>query len=122
MICYISVCIRTDKLIGQATLQQLRHGELTSWKTIDTICYLLHCQPGDLLEYVEEEAAEKQHKTSCTPQDAAKSPARRVSAFERNLYQGTYKIKIQGILTRLKDIQTFVSNVKNKKRGFAVCR
>ena len=33
--------IRTDKLMGQATLQQLRHGELASWKTIDTVCRLL---------------------------------------------------------------------------------
>ena len=47
--------IRTDKLMGQATLQQLRHGELASWKTIDTVCRLLDCQPGDLLEYVANE-------------------------------------------------------------------
>lgn len=47
--------IRTDKLMGQATLQQLRHGELASWKTIDTACRLLDCQPGDLLEYVPDE-------------------------------------------------------------------
>lgn len=47
--------IRTDKLMGQATLQQLRHGELASWKTIDTVCRLLECQPGDLLEYVPDE-------------------------------------------------------------------
>ena len=44
--------IRTDKLMGQATLQQLRHGELASWRTIDTVCRLLDCQPGDLLEHV----------------------------------------------------------------------
>jgi DNA-binding Xre family transcriptional regulator len=25
-----------------------------SWKTLDTICALLECQPGDLIEYVEE--------------------------------------------------------------------
>lgn len=47
--------IRTDKLMGQATLQQLRHGELASWRTIDTVCRLLDCQPGDLLEYVADE-------------------------------------------------------------------
>ena len=45
--------IREEKLIGQATLTQLRHGELVSWKTIDTICRLLGCQPGDLLRYTE---------------------------------------------------------------------
>ncbi len=45
--------IRDERLIGQATLTQLRHGELVSWKTIDTICRLLNCQPGDILEYKE---------------------------------------------------------------------
>lgn len=47
--------IRDEKLIGQATLTQLRHGELVSWKTINTICRLLCCQPGDILEYVKED-------------------------------------------------------------------
>ena len=36
-------------------LQQLRHGELVSWKTLDTICSLLDCQPADLIEYVKDE-------------------------------------------------------------------
>lgn len=51
---YTSTKIREDKLIGQSYLQQLRHGELVSWKTIDTICVLLECQPGDLVEYVKD--------------------------------------------------------------------
>lgn len=45
--------IREEKLIGQSYLQQIRKGELVSWKTIDLLCRLLECQPGDLLEYVE---------------------------------------------------------------------
>ena len=49
---YTSTKIREEKLIGQSYLQQLRHGELVSWKTLDTICSLLACQPGDLIEYV----------------------------------------------------------------------
>ena len=51
---YTSTKIREEKLIGQSYLQQLRHGELVSWKTLDTICSLLECQPGDLVEYVED--------------------------------------------------------------------
>lgn len=43
--------IRNEKLIGQSYLTQLRHGELVSWKTIETICALLNCQPGDILEF-----------------------------------------------------------------------
>ena len=49
---YSSTRIREDKLIGQSYLQQLRRGELVSWKTLDTICALLDCQPGDLIEFV----------------------------------------------------------------------
>ena len=49
---YSSTRIREEKLIGQSYLQQIRHGELVSWKTIDTLCSLLDCQVGDLVEYV----------------------------------------------------------------------
>ena len=49
--------IRTEKLIGQSYLTQLRHGELVSWKTIEVICRLLHCQPGDIVEYQEDTPA-----------------------------------------------------------------
>ncbi len=51
---YSSQRIRKEKLIGQSYLQQLRHGELVSWKTLDTICALLDCQPADLIEFVKE--------------------------------------------------------------------
>ena len=51
---YSSTRIWEEKLIGQSYLQQIRHGELVSWKTLDTICALLECQPGDLIEYVKE--------------------------------------------------------------------
>ena len=51
---YSSTRIREEKLIGQSYLQQIRHGELVSWKTLDTICSLLDCQPGDVIEYVRE--------------------------------------------------------------------
>ena len=51
---YSSTRIREEKLIGQSYLQQLRRGELVSWKALDTICALLECQPGDLMEYVKD--------------------------------------------------------------------
>ena len=53
---YSSTRIRDEKLIGQSYLQQIRHGELVSWKTIDTICKLLECQPGDIIEYIPDDA------------------------------------------------------------------
>ena len=51
---YSSTRIRKERLMGQATLTQLRRGDLVSWLNIETICRLLQYQPGDLLEYVEE--------------------------------------------------------------------
>lgn len=43
--------LRIEKIMGQATLTQLRQGKLVSWKNIEIICKLLNCQPGDILEY-----------------------------------------------------------------------
>ena len=50
--------IRNDKIMGEAMLQKIRHGELVSWKTIDTLCTLLDCQVGDLVEYVKDPDAQ----------------------------------------------------------------
>lgn len=50
---YSSYRIRKERLLGEATLQRIREGELVSWENIATICRLLKCQPGDLVEFVE---------------------------------------------------------------------
>ena len=47
--------MRTEKIMGERTIQQIRNRELVSWSAIEKICGLLHCQPGDILEYVEDE-------------------------------------------------------------------
>jgi putative transcriptional regulator len=44
--------LRKDKLLSESTVQKLRRGEGVSWENISTICKLLNCQPGDLMEYV----------------------------------------------------------------------
>ena len=44
--------IRKDKIMGEAMLQKIREGEMVSWATLETLCCLLECQPGDLVEYV----------------------------------------------------------------------
>lgn len=46
--------IRKEKLFSESTVQKFRTGELVSLENIGTVCRLLGCQPGDLLEYVEE--------------------------------------------------------------------
>lgn len=51
---YTTTRIRNEKLIGQSYLQQLRSGEIVSTACLDKLCQLLNCQPGDILEYVED--------------------------------------------------------------------
>lgn len=49
---YSTYRIRKEKILGEATLQKLRQGEMVSWENINTLCELLVCQPGDIVEYV----------------------------------------------------------------------
>lgn len=49
---YNTTKIRRDKIMGESMLQKLRSGQMVSWATLELICSLLDCQPGDLLEYV----------------------------------------------------------------------
>lgn len=47
--------LRKEKIFGEGTLQRFRNGEAPSYDVLATLCQLLNCQPGDLLEYVQEE-------------------------------------------------------------------
>lgn len=51
---FTSYKIRQEGLINQTALQRIREGKLISWEQLASVCRLLKCQPGDLLEYVEE--------------------------------------------------------------------
>lgn len=56
--------IRQENLLGQSYMTQLRRGQLVSWAAINTICKLLNCQPGDILEYIpDNEPSTDQAKT-----------------------------------------------------------
>ena len=55
---YSTYKLRKERLLAENTLQQLRSGDLVSWANIERLCRLLQCQPGDLLEYVEEAGGE----------------------------------------------------------------
>ena len=53
---YTTYKLRKEKLIGEATLTALRNGSGNlNPATICKLCKALHCQPGDLMEYVDEE-------------------------------------------------------------------
>ena len=44
--------IRKEKLIGEATLTQIRKGAPVNMKTLNDICIMLRLHPGDVLEVV----------------------------------------------------------------------
>ena len=49
---YSTYRIRKEKLIGEAQIQKIRTGYIVSKDTLNTICRLLNCQPGDIIEYI----------------------------------------------------------------------
>ena len=56
--------IRKENLISQAALTKMKNGSGSiDTRTLDRLCSLLHCQPGDIMEYVEDDAAETGENT-----------------------------------------------------------
>lgn len=49
---YNTTRIRKEKILPQSTLQRLRNSDPISTETLNIICTLLDCQPGDILEYI----------------------------------------------------------------------
>ena len=41
-----------EKRMGNSTIQRIRFGKPISTETIDVICELCECQPGDLMHWV----------------------------------------------------------------------
>lgn len=52
---YTSYKLRNEKIMSESTIQKLRNNELVAIPNIETLCRLLSCQPGDLLEYQPQE-------------------------------------------------------------------
>lgn len=52
---YTSYKIRKEKIVGQATYKKIMEGGDIDTRTISKLCKLLNCQPGDILEYEEEQ-------------------------------------------------------------------
>lgn len=44
--------IRYQHLLPQSTLSRIRRNECISTQSLDVLCRLLNCQPGDICEYV----------------------------------------------------------------------
>jgi len=53
---YSTYRLRHEKLLSESTVQKMRIGDMTlSFATLNTICNVLKCQPGDILEWVPED-------------------------------------------------------------------
>lgn len=50
--------IRQEKIISERTLQHLRDGKSVETDSLCRLCQVLGCQPGDIMEYIEEECHE----------------------------------------------------------------
>lgn len=50
--------IKKEKVLSGSTLARIRAGMSVSTDTIDTICRLCGCQPGDLMRYTDQEKEE----------------------------------------------------------------
>jgi putative transcriptional regulator len=57
---YTTYKLRKEKILGESTLQKMRTNILLSWAELNTVCTLLNCQPGDIVEFIPDEPIESQ--------------------------------------------------------------
>lgn len=44
--------LRKENILPNSVIDRIREGATVTTATLDTICKLLNCQPGDILSYV----------------------------------------------------------------------
>ena len=49
---YSSYRIRKEKIFGEATMTKFRNKEAMNFETLNLLCKLLGCQPGDIIEFI----------------------------------------------------------------------
>ena len=52
---YNTNILRKERLLSEGVIQALRDKKPISWANIEKLCKLLNCQPGDIIEYIEEQ-------------------------------------------------------------------
>lgn len=52
---YSTYKLRNEKIFGERTIQKFRNGEIVTADNLAIICKLLNCQPGDIIEYEEDQ-------------------------------------------------------------------
>lgn len=50
---YSTYKLRQEKIFGERTIQKFREGIIVNAENLATLCKLLNCQPGDIIEYTE---------------------------------------------------------------------
>lgn len=74
---YSSARLRKEKIFGERTMQEFRTNGTIPYKSINRLCALLECQPGDILEYVPDSEdfneTEGQSSNSFAKQDTNKN-------------------------------------------------
>lgn len=56
---YSTYKLRKEKLLSEETISTIRNNGTITSKTIDVVCRLANCQPGDIMEYVPDPPAEE---------------------------------------------------------------
>ena len=51
---YNTTRLRKEKLIGEASIQEMRTGKVVGIKTLEVLCKLLDMQPGNIIKYIED--------------------------------------------------------------------
>lgn len=51
---YNTTRLRKEKILGEATIQRLRHNKSVSFEVLSKLCNLLECDLSDILEYKED--------------------------------------------------------------------
>ena len=49
---FTSSRLRKEKIISEATMQNIRHEKSITLETLNTICLILRCQPSDIIEII----------------------------------------------------------------------
>lgn len=51
---YSTYKLTKESILSGSTITKLKNKQSISWDNLERICKLLHCQPGDIIEYVED--------------------------------------------------------------------
>lgn len=52
---YTSYVLQRDKIFGSSRMTRFRRMEPPSIGELNKLCEMLHCQPGDIIEYIPDE-------------------------------------------------------------------